>query len=445
MTQNIKDLAKFLSAQPRGAGDIAPASATNALNFATVEALVAQLKPNIPVHCLRPQSLQQTARWFLDNFPGDVLYAVKCNPEPSVLRYLSQAGIRHFDVASLNEVKLVSKFTNGGKIYYMHPVKSRESIRKSYFDFGVRDFSLDSRDELQKIIEETGAAADLNLHVRLAMPKGVAAHDLSGKFGAQAELAVELLQATAKIAARVGLCFHVGSQCLYPEAYRRAILLAGQVIAKSGVDIDVFDIGGGFPATYPGMTPPPLSRYMDAIRAGLAAIDLPRGCRVWCEPGRAMVAESGSVIVNVELRKGDALYINDGAYGSLFDAGLLNTRYPVKLIRASGSEHKTAFKGFKFYGPTCDSVDTMRGPFLLPEDTVEGDWIEIGQLGAYCQSMRSRFNGFDEYLEVELWDQPLMSMPDWQPKTDRRLGKQDTVWNLNRLALLRGEYDVEMS
>ncbi len=416
------------------------------LNFASVDALVRELKPRVPVHCIRPQVLQQVAQWFLDNFPGDVLYAVKCNPEPAVLHHLSQAGIRHFDVTSLSEIKLISKFAPGGTAYFMHPVKSRDAIRKAYFDYGVRDFALDSKDELQKIIEETGSATDLNLHIRLALPKGVAAHDLSGKFGAHPDLTVELLQAADKIARQVGICFHVGSQCLHPDAYRRAIKLAAQVIARSGIEIDIFNLGGGFPAVYPGMTPPPMSRFMDAIKAGLAEdIKLPAHTKVRCEPGRALVAEAGSVLVNVELRKGDNLYINDGVYGSLFDAGILNMRYPAKLIRGNGSEHKTPYKGFKLYGPTCDTVDVMRGPYLLPEDTTEGDWIELGQLGAYCTTMRSKFNGFDEHMTVEVWDQPQMQMKDWQPRTDRRTIDKDNVPALNLLALQREAYETEMS
>ena len=448
MTHNTKSWTEKTnsSAAPNSSGaQLGQQYIGQSMVFTSVESLVEQLRPNIPVHCIRPQILQETARWFLQNFPGDVLYAVKCNPEPVVLRYLSEAGIRHFDVASLTEVKLAARYTNGGKIYFMHPVKSRQAIRESYFEYGVRDFSLDSAEELQKIIEETGAATDLNLHVRMALPRGTAAHDLSGKFGAGVELAAQLLQAVDKIAAKTGVCFHVGSQCMNPDSYRRALKTAGQVIAKSGVDIDALDVGGGFPANYPGMTPPPLSRYMDAIKIGIEELNLSPKCQIWCEPGRAIVAEAGSLIVNVESRKGQSLYINDGIYGSLFDAGVLNTRYPTKLLRANGASHRAPFKSFSFYGPTCDSVDVMKGPFLLPEDVVEGDWIEIGQLGAYCISMQSKFNGFDDYLIAEVWDQPLLRMPDWQPKTDRRIGRQDTVWNLNMIAWAREAYEAQMN
>ncbi len=415
-------------------------------SFASVETLINELRPAVPVHCVRPAPLQDAAQWFLRNFPGKVLYAVKCNPEPATLRYLTQAGITHFDVGSLNEMRLVRRVAPFAQLHFMHPVKNRAAIREAYFKFGVRDFVLDSREELQKIIEATNAATDLRLHVRLAIPRGVAQHELVSKFGALPALAIELLQAADKIAAKVGLCFHVGSQCLHPEAYRRGILLAAQVAKKSGVAIDILDIGGGFPAAYPGSTIPPLARYIEAIKAALVEIALPATTEVWCEPGRALVAEAGSLIVQVELRKGDALYINDGVYGSLFDAGILNNRYPVKLLRASGSEHKAAFKSFKLFGPTCDSIDVMRGPYVLPEDVVEGDWLEIGQLGAYCTSMRSQFNGLSgESITVEVWDEPLLRMPDYQPKTDRRVVRPDTVFNLNMLLQRREERETEMN
>lgn len=446
MTFNFKDWTDNPLPQPQTVegGYVSP-NGVRTLAFSSVEAMVGELKPSVPVHCLRPQILQQTAQWFLQNFQGDVLYAVKCNPEPAVLHYLHDAGVRHFDIASIKEAKLVSQHAKGAKMYYMHPVKSRASIRDAYFNYGIRDFALDSFEELHKIIEETKSATDLRLHVRLGLPRGTAAHDLSGKFGATPEATAELLQAVDKIAAQVGLCFHVGSQCMNPESFRRALRTVGQVLALAQIELDVLDVGGGFPAIYPGLTPPPLSQYMDAIHKGIAELNLPRGCKIWCEPGRAIVAEAGSLVVNVELRKDNALYINDGIYGSLFDAGLLNTRYPTKLVRASGSEHKAAAKSFHFFGPTCDSVDVMKGPFMLPNDVTEGDWIEIGQLGAYCISMRSQFNGFDDCLQVEVWDQPMLRMPDYQPKTDRRVINKDSVWNLNVLAALRGAYEVEMS
>ncbi|HYE50360.1 MAG TPA: type III PLP-dependent enzyme [Azospirillaceae bacterium] len=381
-----------------------------------VDGLVAELRPAEPLHCLRPQVLRATARRFVDAFAaavgGHVLYAVKCNPDPAVLRHLVKGGVRHFDCASPAEIRLVRQMFPNAPIHYMHPVKNRAAIRQAYGEYGVRDFSLDSADELTKILEETGSAGaqgagDLGLMVRLAMPKGQAAYDLSAKFGAEPEVAAELLRRARAAGARVGLCFHVGSQCLNPQAYEDAILLAGRVAAEAGVELDVLDIGGGFPVAYPDMNPPPLADYMAAIRRGVQALNLPARTQVWCEPGRALVAAGGSIVVQVEKRRGGELYVNDGVYGSLSDAGVPAFKFPCRLVRPEGAS-SAPLQAFSFWGPTCDSADRMAGPFWLPADVREGDWIEVGQLGAYGATLRTAFNGFDRAQMVEVADAPLL-------------------------------------
>ena len=377
----------------------------------SVDQMVARLEPAEPMHCIRPATLRTTAGRFLDLFAqatggtGDVLYAVKCNPDPAFLRALYHGGIRHFDCASPAEIRVVRQMFADVQIHYMHPVKNRAAIAKAYNDYGVRDFSLDSLEELEKIVAVTGNAPDLGLFIRLAMPKGKAAYDLSGKFGAQFDDAITLLRRARAVGARVGLCFHVGSQMLEPASYGRALALAGRVIDAAGVTIDVLDVGGGFPVAYPDMDPPDLSLYMDEIARGLAALNLPASTRIWCEPGRALVAAGGSVVVQVERRRGsDELFINDGVYGSLSDAGVPGFLFPCRLIRRSDA----ALAPFSFWGPTCDSADRMKGPFLLPADVREGDWIEIGQLGAYGATLRTEFNGFDQAHLVEVSDGPLL-------------------------------------
>ncbi|MCR6628849.1 MAG: type III PLP-dependent enzyme [Magnetospirillum sp.] len=371
-------------------------------------------RPSVPLHCLRPATLRHAAERFVGLFPGQVLYAVKCNPEPAVLRALWAGGVRHFDCASAGEVRLVRQMFPQARIHFMHPVKARAAIREAWEWHGVRDFVLDSAAELTKILEETsGSFADLGLVVRLALPKGSAVYDLSGKFGAEPAEAVRLLRLARSVAARVGLCFHVGSQCLDPESWRRALELAGDVIAQSGVELDILDIGGGFPVSYPDVTPPPLEDFIAAIGTGLARLALPAYTEVWCEPGRALVAPAGSVVVRVEARRGDTLFINDGVYGSLSDAGVPGFRFPCRLIRASGPAPSSELVPFSFFGPTCDSADRMKGPFLLPADTREGDWVEIGQLGAYGTCLRTAFNGFDQAVMVEVRDQPLLETPGY--------------------------------
>jgi len=372
----------------------------------SVDALVAELRPEDPVHCIRPATLAATAATFVEAFPGDVLYAVKCNPDPGVLRALWAGGVRHFDCASPNEVALVRGMFDEAEIHFMHPVKARGAIREAWARHGVRDFVLDSTAELDKIVAETaatGVAGALGLVVRLALPKGGAVLDLSGKFGAEAEEAVALLRAARPLAARLGVAFHVGSQCLDPLAWRRAMAIAGEVIAEAGVGIDIVDVGGGFPVVYPEVELPPLGAFMAEIEEGFEALGL-EGARLWAEPGRALVAGGGSVVVQVQARRGDALYVNDGVYGSLADAGALGFRYPVRCLRPGAAAAEGALRGFSFFGPTCDSADVMRGPFWLPEDIAEGDWIEIGQLGADGACLRTGFNGFDRARVAEVCD-----------------------------------------
>ena len=378
----------------------------------TVDGLVATLRPETPLHCLRPAQLAETARAFVAAFPGTTLYAVKCNPEPAVLRALWRGGVRHFDCASAAEVRLVRSLFPTAEIHFMHPIKARSAIREAFADAGVRDFVIDSAEELAKVLAETAGSPELGLFVRLALPKGGAVYDLSGKFGAAPAEAVALLRAARPHGARLGLCFHVGSQCLDPGAYARAIALAAQVIRESGVAVEVMDIGGGFPAAYPDVTPPPLGAFMDAIRSAFAEAAL-SDVALWAEPGRALVAGGGSIVVQVQHRRGDVLFVNDGIYGGLSDAGpVVGFRFPARLVRPSG-DSAAPLVPFGFYGPTCDSADRMDGPFLLPADIGEGDWIEIGQLGAYAACLRTPFNGFDRAGMAEVTDRPLLETPGY--------------------------------
>lgn len=382
--------------------------------YRTVEDMVFDLRPDMPVYCLRPATIAATAKRFLKAFPGDVLFAVKTNPEPRVLSYLVRAGVKHFDVASLAEVKLAYAASPDAQLYFMHPVKSREAIRAAYNDYGVRDFSLDSLEELAKILECTGNAEDLNLYVRLAISNENAAYSLSGKFGIAPEAAGELMLATRQAAKKFGLCFHVGSQCMDPEAYTRAVNRVVALVAEHSITIDVLDVGGGFPAIYPGMTPPPLMDYMRAIRRAVRSHESLNGVHLICEPGRVMVAEGGSTVARVELRKGNVLYLNEGTYGSLFDAGIPGFVFPVKAIRADGFSRggllTQEVMEFSLFGPTCDSLDAMKGPFHLPANIAEGDWIEFGQLGAYGKTMATHFNGFQSDTIVEVADKPILTV-----------------------------------
>lgn len=378
----------------------------------SVDAAVAGIRPEEPLHCLRPQAITAAARSFVEAFAGKTLYAVKCNPDPRVLSALWRGGVRAFDCASPAEISVVRQVLPGASIHYMHPVKARSAIRMAFAE-GVRDFALDGGEELEKILAETGAPDDLGLIVRIALPKGGAALDLSGKFGVAPDEAAALVRRARRHARRLGLSFHVGSQCDDPARWRAAMALAADVAAAAGVKVDVLDVGGGFPSAYPGTDLPVLAAFMAEIDGAFEALVERLGAmapdELWAEPGRALVAQGVSVVVQVQARKGDALYVNDGVYGSLSDAGALGWRYPLRLIRPSAAEKRP----FTLFGPTCDSLDRMDGGFQLPDDVAEGDWIEVGQLGAYGASLRTAFNGFDRGHLVEVSDPPLMATPGY--------------------------------
>ena len=359
--------------------------------FASVGDVLNAYEGDDAIFVLYPKKIAAAARTFLNGFPGTVLYAVKANPHPAVIKTLWTSGIRNFDVASTREVDLVRSIAPHAKLFLMHPVKSRATIRQAY-EAGVRDFSFDSADELQKMLEETGYAPDLTFHLRLALPKGNAAMPLSGKFGADRAAAIELLKAARPHVAHLGVTFHVGSQCLDIEDYGRALSWVRSIVDDADVEIDSVDCGGGFPVAYPGMSHKPMGNYFAAIRTALRENGFD-GLQILGEPGRALCAQGGSTLTRVELRKGADLYINDGSYGSLFDAAQCAWKFPVKLHRAT-PRIAEANEPFRFFGPTCDSLDVMEGPFELPGDIAEGDWIEVCHLGAYGQALSSRFNGF---------------------------------------------------
>ena len=379
--------------------------------FKSVEHLVNQLRPDKPVYCIRKNSILSASKYFQKKFPGKILFAVKTNPHPEVIKTLIKSGINRFDVASIEEIKAIKKFSQTAKCSYMHTIKSRESISEAYFKYGIKTFALDTKDELIKIIESTSNAKDLELFVRVSVSNEHAEIDLSKKFGALNSEAAGLLRLVKQHSDKIGLSFHVGSQCMHPISYAKGITEIGNIIKKTKIIPNYINVGGGFPTIYPDLVPQSLGNYFDEIKKSLENLKINNLPEIICEPGRALVAESGSTIVRVNLRKKQKLYINDGTYGTLFDAGTPNIVFPSKLIKDTSNKIiSKKLTAFDFYGPTCDSMDYMKGPFLLPNNIKENDYIELGQLGSYGLTFRTQFNGFysDEIYEVE--DSPIMSL-----------------------------------
>jgi ornithine decarboxylase len=391
--------------------------------FPSASALISASKPDIPVIGLRPHAAGRAARWFIQSFPGDVAYAYKANSSVFLLGALYGAGIRHFDVASLPEIEDAATIPSA-VLHFMHPVKSRTAIRRAFSEFGVRSFALDSEDELRKILEETGGCRDLTLWVRVAVASRNSKIPLERKYGTSGAKAARLLVKVRQAAKELGITFHVGSQTVTPEAYLSALAEVGRLIAKAGVVLDRLDVGGGFPSLYSDAAPAPLSAFARAIVDGVERLPVGDRCRLMCEPGRALVAEAESLIVRVDGRRGNELYVNDGSYGTLFDAAHLGFNYPVRLV-SRPVENGEAFADFAFWGPTCDTIDHMRGPFSLPEKVREGDYIEIGNTGAYGRAIGGRFNGYGAFEEAILLDEPMLTMyPAWPEHGEEREAQQ---------------------
>ncbi|SEM43494.1 ornithine decarboxylase [Sphingomonas gellani] len=381
---------------------LAAASFRNALDVAQA------LSPVQPVTLTRPHAAARAARFFSEKFPGRSMYAVKANPSPELIQILWDNGITHFDVASIAEVRLVARTLPDATLCFMHPVKAEEAIAEAYFTHGVRVFSLDSLEELEKVQRATRHASDLTLCVRLRVSSEHSKLSLASKFGVAPHEAKALLFAARQAADALGICFHVGSQAMSPDAYAQAMERVRQAIVEAAVTVDVIDVGGGFPSVYPGMEPPALERYFEVIGRAFESLPISYSAELWAEPGRALCAEYSSLLVRVEKRRGNELYINDGAYGALFDAAHIGWRFPVKLLREPESTVRD--HPFSFYGPTCDDLDHMAGPFELPADVGAGDFIEIGMLGAYGAAMRTAFNGFTSEQTVVLTDEPMASL-----------------------------------
>lgn len=371
-------------------------------------AAIATARPDRPVTLVRPHAARRAARFFVEKFPGRTLYAVKANPSPDLIALLWESGVTHYDTASIAEVRLVRAIAPDATLCFMHPVKSEEAIREAYAEHGVRTFSLDTIEELNKIVRATGGATDLTLCVRIRVSSEHSKLSLAAKFGADPAEMKALLIATRQVADSLGICFHVGSQAMTPLAYRDAMERVRAAIVASAVTVDVIDVGGGFPSAYPGMEPPPLEAFFDTIHRAFEDLPVSYSAELWCEPGRALSAEYSSLLVRVERRRGEELYINDGAYGALYDAAHIGWKFPVRLLREPESDVRDM--GFSFYGPTCDDSDFMPGPFPLPGDTAAGDYIEIGMLGAYGCAMRTGFNGFGAVETISVADEPMASL-----------------------------------
>lgn len=360
--------------------------------FSSVAEMLRELKPNNPVYCIFPHVYRDTTREFLEGFPGRVLYAVKANADPRVLGLLIEAGVTHFDCASLPEIELADRLCPDGTKYFMVPTRLRDAARSAQEHHGVRHFMVDHPDGIELLSREIDMPRSV-VFARMAVHHDAAMSDLSWRFGAIPEEMPLLLESIRDAGAEPALAFNVGSSVTDPDAYRYATSLTREVLEKLPFRIRLIDVGGGYPRNYPGFTVPGLDEYFRAVAESIAELPLADNAEILGEPGRALAAPGMSAVAEVLLRKEDQLFLNDGMHGIFWELRYPgHDRYPVRTYR-DGELHSSDEMPFILNGPTCDSEDTLPGKVDLPADIRPGDYIEFGRIGAYSLSGRTDFNG----------------------------------------------------
>lgn len=370
--------------------------------FKDVGRMLREVHPSAPVYCIYPEIYVEAAREFVSGFPGRVLYAVKANDHPEVLRLLHAGGVQHFDCASLPEIELVHRECPGATPYFMIPARLRGAARAAQEEFGVRHFMIDHANGLPPLADEIDMTRAV-VFARMAAQHAAAMQELSSKFGAPPEQVPGLLEAIARYGAEPALAFNVGTGVTSPDAYSYAIELAAGVLDEAGMRVRLVDIGGGFARSYPGFPVPPIADYFAAVGKAAQKLPLAANGEVLGEPGRALAAPGLSAVVEVLLRKGDRLYLNDGMYGIFWELRFRgHDRYPVRAFRG-GREHGGRTQSFRLFGPTCDATDVLPGAVELPADVRPGDHLEFSDIGAYSLAGRTRFNGHysDEIVRIQ--------------------------------------------
>ena len=351
-------------------------------------------QPVNPVMFFAPAVLQATARRFIDGFPGLVTYAVKSNPDEMVIQNLVAAGIQGFDVASPVEIEMIARLAPTAAMHYHNPVRARHEIEYAV-SMGVKSYSVDSRSELQKLIEIVPQGAEIS--VRFKLPVSGAAYNFGAKFGATVELAAELLKVVADNGFVPSLTFHPGTQCTDPMAWDAYLRAAAEICRIAGVKARRLNTGGGFPSHRLNGVMPELEAIFALIeRVADEAFEGSPPALV-CEPGRGMVAEAFSLAAMVKgLRDDEHVFLNDGTYGNLDELPITGIIDRIAVVSPEGQRRKGAPRPRVIFGPTCDSVDRLPGEVALPGDIAEGDYVVMSGMGAYSTATNTRFNGFGD-------------------------------------------------
>ncbi len=374
-------------------------------HFADAREASVALQPEESAFCFSAAALRSRLKLFTDGFPGTVSFAVKSNPSTPVVATLAQAGLQHWDVASVHEMALVRQASRSAVFHYHNPVKSRREINDAYHKYGCRRFAVDAREEVKKIADIAGKDRSVEMAVRLVLPRErtSSAHDFSTKFGAPEHIAVELLQDVQRRGFVPVLTFHPGSQSRDPQVYVRHIEAAHRIAKLAGVHIGKLNVGGGFPASYPRSRPAPLDLFFSAI-AEAATYYFGKGTEpaLECEPGRGLAANCMSLLARVKLvcSDGDDIFINDGVYGGLMEFMQAPELQPPYRVIRDGKVVDGPAKPWKVFGPTCDPLDVLPHKLDLPIDLRDEDFIEFGTLGAYGIATSTLFNGYGNHAIV---------------------------------------------
>lgn len=351
------------------------------------------LAPEEPVLFFAPALLQKRAREFQDGFPGLVTYAVKANPDESVIANLAAAGITAFDVASPAEIQMIRRLVPGAVMHYNNPVRSRREIALA-ISHDVASYSVDSATELAKLFDMLPDRG-VEITVRFKLPVSGATYDFGAKFGAAEDLAVELLRDVAAQGFVASLTFHPGTQCVDPAAWEVYIRTAARIAERAEVKIARLNVGGGFPSHRETGTAPALAPIFERIGAVTVEAFGDDAPALICEPGRSMVAESFSLLTQVKAVRDDThVFLNDGVYGALAELPLMGIINRVDVYDTNGVQRQAAGVDRVVFGPTCDSVDRLPSDLSLPGDMAEEDYVLFHGLGAYSTVTNTRFNGF---------------------------------------------------
>jgi ornithine decarboxylase len=345
---------------------------------------------------------------FTAAMPGvSTCYAMKCNPSPEILRTLAARG-SSFEVASLGELRVLQTLgIDPAGVLYSNPVKPPSHIADAYAA-GLWRFSFDSPNELAKIAEQAPGAA---VYVRLRVDDSTSVFPLSRKFGTDVEDAYDLMLLARRLGLRpYGVTFHVGSQCGSAKAWRSAIGDAADLMTRlltDGIELEMLDLGGGFPARY--LDGVPAIEEIGAVVSDALRELLPyRPALVVAEPGRHLVAEASvlaATIIGREERGGENwLYTEVGAYNGLME--VLQTpggwNFPIWSSLPGHGEIEQV--PYTITGPTCDSSDTVAYGVSLPATLTVGDVLYFGTTGAYTLAYASNFNGFQPPTPVFVGD-----------------------------------------